>query len=147
MAGSNPRATMESSRGQQSSAGTRARSGSLVPHRGAAVTAMYRRCLRASAFAMETHVLSHGNEKEVCVMREARKLTCVLAASIVLGIVAVCDVGRSFGAGTPEETVKTYLAAMKDQKFDEAYKQISKGMAANKDAEAWAKEQKYIFQT
>ena len=36
---------------------------------------------------------------------------------------------------------------MKDQKFDDAYKQISKGMAANKDVEAWAKEQKYIFQT
>lgn len=53
----------------------------------------------------------------------------------------------SAAAPTPEETVKAYLAAMKDQKFDEAYKQISKGMTANKDAEAWGKEQKYIFQT
>ena len=80
-------------------------------------------------------------------MRQVRSLKRVIAASIVFSAIAVGAVGQSFGAATPEETVKTYLAAMKDQKFDEAYKQISKGMAANKDGEAWAKEQKYIFQT
>lgn len=62
-------------------------------------------------------------------------------------IASLLAVGPSFGASTPEETVKAYLSAMKDNKFDEAFKQISKSMAANKDGEAWAKEQKYIFQT
>lgn len=78
-------------------------------------------------------------------MRQVRKLKFAIAATIALS--GLLGVGPSFGAATPEETVKAYLAAMKDHKFDEAYKQISKGMAANKDGEAWAKEQKYIFQT
>src|SRR5262249_30335496 len=33
------------------------------------------------------------------------------------------------------------------QKYEEAYKQISKAMAGGKDAEAWAKEQKYMMQS
>ncbi|MEB2284183.1 MAG: hypothetical protein OZ922_05840 [Myxococcales bacterium] len=70
----------------------------------------------------------------------------VLVATGVL-LSSVAGVVPSFASATPEETVKTYLEAMKEQKFAEAYKQISKGMAANKDAEAWSKEQKYIFQT
>jgi hypothetical protein len=84
--------------------------------------------------------------KEEDLMTDVRRYRLFLAVSAVLigGIVWAVP---SFAASTPEETVKSYLAAMKDQKFDEAYKQISKGMAANKDSEAWAKEQKYIFQT
>lgn len=78
-------------------------------------------------------------------MRHVRKLKVLVAVSVLVG--AVFGVAPSFGASTPEEAVKSYLAAMKEQKFDEAYKRISKGMAANKDGEAWAKEQKYIFQT
>jgi hypothetical protein len=53
----------------------------------------------------------------------------------------------AYAAATPEDTVKQYLKAMQDQKYDEAYKYVSKGMAGNKDAEAWAKEQKYLMQT
>ena len=78
-------------------------------------------------------------------MRQVRKLKILVAVSVLVS--GVFGVAPSFGASTPEETVKSYLAAMKEQKFDEAYKTISKGMAANKDGEAWAKEQKYIFQT
>ena len=68
----------------------------------------------------------------------------VFAVAAALGLLTINH--SVLAASTPEETVKQYLGAMKDQKFDEAYKHISKGMAANKDAEAWAKEQKYIFQ-
>jgi hypothetical protein len=78
-------------------------------------------------------------------MRHVRKLKVLVAVSVLVG--AVFGVASGFAASTPEETGKSYLAAMKEQKFDEAYKQISKGMAGNKDSEAWAKEQKYIFQT
>jgi hypothetical protein len=78
-------------------------------------------------------------------MIKVRGIMVLVAGCLMLsGAVAVAP---GYGAATPEETVKAYLAAMKDQKFDDAYKQVSKGMAANKDAEAWAKEQKYIFQT
>jgi hypothetical protein len=78
-------------------------------------------------------------------MTHVRRLRVLVAASVLLS--GAIGVAPGFGAATPEETVKAYLGAMKDQKFDQAYKQISKGMAANKDGEAWAKEQKYIFQT
>ena len=78
-------------------------------------------------------------------MTQVRKFRALVAASVLVS--SVIGIVPSFAAGTPEETVKAYLGAMKDQKFDVAYKLISKGMAANKDSEAWAKEQKYIFQT
>jgi len=78
-------------------------------------------------------------------MTNVRRFKVLVAASLLL--TGALGAAPGFGASTPEETVKGYLAAMKDQKFDEAYKRISKGMAANKDSEAWAKEQKYIFQT
>jgi hypothetical protein len=79
-------------------------------------------------------------------MKDVRRFRLFLAASAVL-IGTVVGTAASFAASTPEETVKAYLGAMKDQKFDQAYKHISKGMAGNKDEEAWSKEQKYIFQT
>ena len=74
-----------------------------------------------------------------------RSRILVMLGAVMIG--SMLTAHPSFGASTPEETVKAYLTAMKDNKFDEAYKRISKGMAANKDGEAWAKEQKYIFQT
>jgi len=67
----------------------------------------------------------------------------VLATAAVLTVGA----GTARAAATPEDTVRQYLKAMQDQKYDQAYKQISKAMAGGKDQEAWAKEQKYMMQT
>ena len=77
-------------------------------------------------------------------MTNARTRAALLMVGAVL-LAVTASIVRA--AGTPEETVKAYLQAMKDQKFDEAYKQISKAMTGGKDAEAWAKEQKYIMQS
>jgi len=64
------------------------------------------------------------------------------------GAVALAFIAQAaHGTATPEETVTQYLKAMQDQKYEDAYKYVSKGMAGGKDAEAWAKEQKYIMQT
>jgi len=76
-------------------------------------------------------------------MRISRWLV-TLAAVPVLVAVATQAVAA---AASPEETVRGYLKAMQEQKYDQAYKYVSKGMAGNKDAETWAKEQKYIMQT
>ena len=76
-------------------------------------------------------------------MRSAGKVICSLAGAVALALVAQAV----HGATTPEETVKQYLKAMQGQKYDEAYKYVSKGMAGSKDGESWAKEQKYIMQT
>ena len=67
----------------------------------------------------------------------------VLAAALTTMTAAT----NARAASTPEDTVRQYLKAMQDQKYDQAYKQISKAMAGGKDAEAWAKEQKYMMQT
>ena len=77
-------------------------------------------------------------------MRIARYSVAALVVALALGLGARAALAA---AATPEETVKQYLKAMQDQKYDEAYKYISKGMAGNKDAETWAKEQKYMMQS
>jgi len=43
---------------------------------------------------------------------------------------------------TPEDTVRRYLQAMKDGKFEDAYDVISRAMKQGKDREAWVKEQR-----
>jgi hypothetical protein len=77
-------------------------------------------------------------------MKIARYNVAALVAALVVGLGAR---GALAASTTPEDTVKQYLKAMQDQKYDEAYKYISKAMAGNKDAETWAKEQKYMMQT
>jgi hypothetical protein len=63
-----------------------------------------------------------------------------------LGALAVLLVARAAGAGTtalsPEETVRRYLQALKDGRFEVAYDLISKDMKQGKDREVWVKEQK-----
>lgn len=73
-----------------------------------------------------------------------RLRTLVILAVASAAVLAAATVRA---ASTPEDTVRQYLKAMQDQKYDQAYKQISKGMAGGKDAEAWAKEQKYIMES
>jgi len=43
---------------------------------------------------------------------------------------------------SPEETVRRYLAALKDANFTQAYDLVSKAMKQGKDREVWVKEQK-----
>ena len=75
-----------------------------------------------------------------------RKLRTLVALAVATAAVLVAT-ATVRAAATPEDTVRQYLKAMKEQKYEEAYKQISKGMAGGKDAEAWAKEQKYIMES
>src|ERR687887_480278 len=57
----------------------------------------------------------------------------MLAARTVVGAPA---------ALSPEETVRRYLAALKDANFTQAYDLVSKAMKQGKDREVWVKEQK-----
>ncbi len=43
---------------------------------------------------------------------------------------------------SPEDTVRRYLQALKEGRFDQAYDLISKAMRQGKDREVWVKEQK-----
>jgi len=141
MAGSNPRAT-------ESALQDAGRRGVQDGENGSAVaTAMTmavsdRDCgARCGVSISSFHAVSHRRRET---MTNARTRAALLMVGAVLLAVTASSVRA---AGTPEETVKAYLQAMKDQKFDDAYKQISKAMTGGKDAEAWAKEQKYIMQS
>lgn len=61
-------------------------------------------------------------------------------AVLILALVATRAVGAD--ALTPEETVRRYLQATKDGKFDVAYDLVSSAMRGKKDREVWIKEQK-----
>jgi hypothetical protein len=76
-------------------------------------------------------------------MTKLRTLVVLAVASAAV----IVTTATARAAGTPEDTVRLYLKAMQNQKYDEAYKEISKAMAGGKDSEAWAKEQKYMMQS
>src|SRR5919201_2989453 len=63
-----------------------------------------------------------------------------------LGALALLLVARPAAANpaplSPEETVRRYLQALKDGRFDQAYDLVSKAMKQGKDREVWVKEQK-----
>jgi hypothetical protein len=66
---------------------------------------------------------------------------CVAAAGALL----LCSLVHAAEVG-PEETVKSYLAALKAGNFADAYQYISKSMARNKDKAEWVKEQQWVMQ-
>jgi hypothetical protein len=71
-------------------------------------------------------------------MRPARAVSgwiTVLLASIVCGALAL-------EPGSPEDTVRRYLGAVKEGRFDAAYDFVSRSMTQGKPREVWAKEQK-----
>ncbi len=47
---------------------------------------------------------------------------------------------------SPEDTVKTYLAAVKAGNFKDAYPLVTRDMAQNKSEEEWVKEQQWVMQ-
>ena len=59
----------------------------------------------------------------------------------MLGVV-LCALPVRAATLSPEDTVKRYLQAVKDTKFEVAYELISKAMRGGKDREAFVKEQK-----
>jgi len=140
MAGSNPRATEGALQDAGRRRAQRRENGSVV----AIATTMPVGPRLWRAMRCFDIVFACGFAQKEGTMTNPRTRAALLMVGVVL---LAATVTSARAAGTPEETVKAYLQAMKDQKFDEAYKQISKAMTGGKDAEAWAKEQKYIMQS
>jgi hypothetical protein len=67
-----------------------------------------------------------------------------IALAFVVSI-ATAHMTRADDAPSPEETVRRYLQAVKDGKFDVAYDLVSKDMRQGKDREVWVKEQKTMM--
>jgi hypothetical protein len=68
------------------------------------------------------------------------------ARAILIVLVAALSVAAAGAPLTPEETVRRYLGAVKDAKFDVAYGLISRAMKGGKDREVWIKEQERLMQ-
>jgi len=62
--------------------------------------------------------------------------------SLAIGLLLVGLAGAAPAPLSPEETVRHYLQAVKDGKFDDAYDLVSKDMRRGRDKEVWVKEQK-----
>ena len=73
----------------------------------------------------------------VCMMRRWRA-----AAGFAVLALVLCGMRAQAAPLSPEDTVRRYLGAIKDEKFDQAYDLISKDMKQGKERAAWVKEQK-----
>ena len=71
-------------------------------------------------------------------VRWPRSAAPVIALSVVLAVGAA----GATASRTPQETVRRYLTAMKEGRFEKAYDLVSKAMRQGKPREVWAKEQK-----
>jgi hypothetical protein len=73
--------------------------------------------------------------------RAARALTTrTFRWTSAVAVLATFAVARAAPL-TPEETVRRYLEAMKEKRFDAAYDLVSKAMRQGKEREVWVKEQ------
>src|SRR5207247_7221442 len=72
-----------------------------------------------------------------------------MAGRARLGVVvmtALLSVAAAAPSLSPEETLRRYLQAVKDAKFDVAWGLISRAMKGGKEREVWIKEQERLMQ-
>jgi hypothetical protein len=65
---------------------------------------------------------------------------------VMAGLVLMCAAFVQAAELGPEETVKSYLTAVKAGNFADAYQYVSKSMARNKSKDEWVKEQQWVMQ-
>lgn len=65
---------------------------------------------------------------------------------VMAGLVLMCAGFAGAAELNPEETVKSYLTAVKAGNFADAYQYVSKSMARNKSKDEWVKEQQWVMQ-
>jgi hypothetical protein len=66
---------------------------------------------------------------------------------VLLLLAAVVSVtnARAADAPAPEAVLRAYLAAVKEQRFADAYQHVSEAMRQGKDKDAWVKEQESLM--
>jgi hypothetical protein len=69
----------------------------------------------------------------------------VSGALMAMMIASVCAAPVRAADETPEATLKAYLGALKDARFEDAYDRCSKAMRQGKSKEDWVKEQKSLM--
>ena len=69
----------------------------------------------------------------------------VSGALMAMMLASVCASPVRAADDTPEATLKAYLSALKDARFEDAYDRCSKAMRQGKSKEDWVKEQKSLM--
>ena len=69
----------------------------------------------------------------------------VRGALVAAMLVSVCALPARADDATPEATLKAYLSALKDARFEDAYDRCSKAMRQGKSKDDWVKEQKQLM--
>ncbi|HWP67492.1 MAG TPA: hypothetical protein VNO26_16465 [Candidatus Limnocylindria bacterium] len=69
----------------------------------------------------------------------------VSAALMAIAITAVCAGPLRAEDASPEATLKAYLGALKEARFEDAYDHCSKAMRQGKSKEEWVKDQKALM--
>ena len=69
----------------------------------------------------------------------------VSGALVAMMFASVCAAPVRAADDTPEATLKAYLSALKDARFEDAYDRCSKAMRQGKSKEDWVKEQKQLM--
>jgi len=59
---------------------------------------------------------------------------------------AAAPAGKDAAGLTPDKVVESYLKAMQEQRFKDAYQYVSTTLRAGKSVDEWAKEQQYVMQ-
>jgi len=68
-------------------------------------------------------------------------------ACVLLLLLAIGGIAGALEPGSPEDTLRRYLKALKDGDASEAYDLSSKALRGGKDKEVWVKEQKTMMGT
>jgi hypothetical protein len=66
----------------------------------------------------------------------------VRGALLAACVFATAGVARAADARSPEDVLRAYLGAVKDQRFEDAYDLVSKAMRQGKSKDAWVKDSK-----
>ncbi len=66
--------------------------------------------------------------------------------SFVIVAFLVCSPSAAQAETSPEDTLRSYLKAMQENRFSDAYQYVSSSMSRSLGQEEWAKEQQYIVQ-
>lgn len=68
-----------------------------------------------------------------------------LALAVALAALVAVGVAHAAEPGSPEDVLTRYVAALKGEKFEDAYPLVSKAMRQGKDRDAYVKESKALM--
>ncbi|HEY2775539.1 MAG TPA: hypothetical protein VGK20_15975 [Candidatus Binatia bacterium] len=105
---------------------------------------MHRLRLGAAAFSLA--VVSFASAAALAADSAAPSAPAAAAAPAAAKPAAAPAAAGDAAGMAPDKVVSSYLKAMQEQRFNDAYQYVSSTLRAGKSQEEWAKEQQYVMQ-